>query len=240
VTLPKPGGQGKGQIADAPEATISTIPTPSRIAELIQASFPLTQVPSIPEIRLHKAGPQSGLWRFAEADRAFNSPYWAYHWGGGLALARYILDHPEIIAGRRVIDLGAGSGLVAIAAALSGAAHITAADIDRYAIVAIRLNAIANNVTVATLHEDLTIQPPPEADVILVGDLFYDEALARRITAFLDRCLAANITILVGDPWRAHLPRNRLDLLAEYPGHDFGTGNAAEPKTNAVFAFKLA
>lgn len=217
------------------EATISDTPTLPRIAELIQSSFPLTPVPSIPEIRLYKADPKSGLWRFAEADRAFDSPYWAYHWGGGLALARYVLDHPERVAGKTILDLGAGSGLVAIAAALSGAAHVTAADIDRYAIVATTLNAEANNVTIATLHEDLTTGPPPQADVILVADLFYDAALAHRVTPYLDRCLAAGITILVGDPWRAHLPRERLNLLAEYPGIDFG--GSASGATNAVFAW---
>ena len=239
ATLPKPGGQGKGQIAGAPEVRIPTTPTPEEIADLIRASFPLTPVPSIPEIQLHKATPQSGLWRFAEADRAFDSPYWAYHWGGGLALARYVLDHPETVAGKTVLDLGAGSGLVAIAAALSGAAHVTAVDIDRYAIAATTLNATANSVAVATLHEDLTTGPPPQADIILAGDLFYDEALARRVIAFLDRCLAAGITILVGDPWRAPLPRDRLRLIAEFPGLDFGSGSSAEPKTNAVFAFRL-
>lgn len=211
-----------------------------RIAELIQASFPLVAVPSIPEIRLHKASPQSGLWRFAEADRDFDSPYWAYHWGGGLALARFVLDHPETVRGRNVLDLGAGSGIVAIAAALSGADHVTAADIDRYAIAAIGLNAAANGVSIATLHQDFLAGPPPDADVILVGDLFYDEALAGRVTAWLDDCLAANITILVGDPWRRDLPRERLELLAEYPGHDFGSGAATEPKSNAVFVFRPA
>lgn len=222
------------------EATISDPLTPQRIADLIQASVPLAPVPSIPEIRLHKATPQSGLWRFAEADKDFDNPYWAYHWGGGLALARYVLDHPETVAGRTVLDLGAGAGLVAIATAKSGAAHVTAVDIDRYAVVATGLNATANSVTISTLLEDLTAGPPPDTDILLVGDLFYDEALAQRVTAFLDRCLAAGITILIGDPWRAHLPRDRLALLVEYPGHDFGSGSTTEPKTNAVFAFKSA
>lgn len=139
-----------------------------------------------------------------------------------------------------MIDLGAGSGLVAIAAALSGATQVTAADIDRYAVIATDLNAAANGVTITTLHDDLTTGLPPEANIILVGDLFYDEALAERVTTFLDRCLAAGIAVLIGDPWRAHLPRSRLALLAEYPGHDFGSGNATEPKTNAVFAFRPA
>lgn len=222
------------------EATISAVPTPQRIAELIQASFPLVAVPSVPEIRLRKASPGSGLWRFAEADTNFDSPYWAYHWGGGLALARYVLDHPDVVKGRTVVDIGTGSGLVAIAAARSGAAHVTAVDIDAYAIAAVGLNAAANGVAISALQHNFLEGPPPEANIILVADLFYEETLAQEVTAFLDRCLAANKQILVGDPWRAHLPRARLELLAEYPGHDFGSGAAGEQKSNAVFAFRSA
>jgi predicted nicotinamide N-methyase len=214
--------------------------TPSRIRELIQSSFPLTPVPNVPEIRLHKAGPGSGLWRFAEADKDFDAPYWAYHWGGGLALARHVLDNPQSVAGRKVLDLGAGSGIVAIAAAKAGAAYVTAADINHYAIEAIDLNAAANGVNITPLLADLTPGSPPEVDIVLVGDLFYDADLAQRVTAFLDRCLAANIQILVGDPWRATLPLSRLTLLAEYEGGDFGASDNAPQKKNAVFAFKPA
>lgn len=202
---------------------------------MIADSFPLTSVPGIPEIRIHKATPQSGLWRFGEADKDFTSPYWAHWWGGGLALARHVLDHPKIVAGKRVLDLGSGSGLVAIAAAEAGAAHILAADIDRYAIAAIPLNAAANGVTVDTYHGDLTTHSTPDADIILVGDLFYDAELATTVTAFLDRCLDAGVPALVGDPHRATLPLARLKLIAEYPGSDFGVG-ATETARNAVFA----
>jgi predicted nicotinamide N-methyase len=194
----------------------------------------------VPEIVLHRAGPKSGLWRLAESDKDFDTPYWAYDWGGGLALARHILNYPEIVAGRRVLDLGAGSGLVGIAAAKSGAKHVIAADIDRYAIVATGLNAMANRVAISTFFGDVTAGLPPEVDVVLVGDLFYEEGLARRVTAFLDRCLGSNIDILIGDPWRTFLPRMRLQLIAEYPGTDFGNGTQGEPKRNAVFAFRRA
>ncbi len=209
----------------------------SRARDFIRSNLPLAQVPGVPEIRLHKAGPSSRLSRLADTEPDFATPYWAYHWGGGLALARYVLDHPESVADRKVLDLGAGSGLVAIAAAKSGAAHVTAADIAPYAMAAIALNAAANSVTLATHLGDLTNGPAPAVDIILVADLFYAADLAEQVTRFLDRCLAANIDILIGDPWRAYLPRKRLKLLAEYPGLDFGDGTTRAHATNAVFSF---
>lgn len=196
----------------------------------------LAPVPSIPEIRTHKAGSRSGLWRLAEADDAFEAPYWAQYWGGGLALARHVLDHPDIVADRTVIDLGCGSGLVAIAAAKAGARSVTAIDTDPYAITATELNAAANNVAIATTCADILYGDPPATDIVLAGDLFYESDLAERVIAFFDRCLTANIEILVGDPWRASLPRERLELIAEYPGLDFGDTPTAT-RMNAVFRF---
>ncbi|MBX3431307.1 MAG: methyltransferase [Hyphomonadaceae bacterium] len=193
----------------------------------------------MPEIRTHKAGPHSGLWRLARADENFGAPYWAQYWGGGLALARHVLDHRNIIAGRDVIDLGCGSGLVAIAAAKADARGVTAIDCDPYAIAAARLNAAANSVAVVSICEDILDGDPPAADLILAGDLFYDPELGERVTAFFDRCLSANIEILIGDPGRAPLPRTRLKLLAEYPGPDFGD-SATVTRMNAVFSFGAA
>jgi len=197
-------------------------------------------VPTVPEVRVHKATPRSGLWRLAETDAAFGNPYWAYHWGGGLALARFVLDQPALVTGRRVLDLGAGSGVVAIAAAKAGAFSVVAADVDPYAIAAVGLNAEANGVKVETLLGDLTMGAPPDVDVVLVGDLFYEAELANRVATFLDRCLALGINALVGDPWREFLPRHRLELLAEYPGVDFGSGAQPGAAPNAVFAFRAA
>lgn len=213
---------------------------PAELIDFIQANLPVQPVPTVPEISVHKAVPTSGLWRLAQADDAFDAPYWAHHWGGGLALARYVLDHPDVVRGRSVIDLGCGSGIVGIAAARAGAREVTCVDVDLYAIVATELNAALNGVTLTTLRADILDGAAPAADLMLVGDLFYDEALAERVTAFLDRCLSANIEILVGDPWRATLPRARFRTIAEYPGPDFGSAEVTLDKKNAVFAFVAA
>lgn len=199
----------------------------------------LAPVPSIVEIRLHTAHEATGLWRLAEgADPP--PPYWAFPWAGGLALARYVLDHPELVAARRVLDLGAGSGLVAIAAAKAGAREAIAAETDPYGVAAVGLNAAANGVAVAVIADDITTGPPPPVDVVLVGDLFYDRDLALRVTAFLDRCRAAGIDVLIGDPRRAYLPHERLHLLAEYAVPDVGDVEGAATKPGAVFAFLAA
>jgi len=236
--LPEPDNR-RIEAADGSEGTAVDTRLPPGVLQFIRTNLPLGPVPSVPEIRLYKASPESGLWRMAETDKqGFGTPYWAYSWGGGLALARYILDHPRTVAGRRVLDLGAGSGIVAIAATKSGAREVIAADTDPYALAATGLNAQANAVTVSTLYGDLTGGPPPAVDIVLVGDLFYERELAERVTAFLDRCLAAHVEALIGDPWREFLPSPRLRLLAEYPGLDFGNGTTAAPRSNAVFSFE--
>ena len=155
-----------------------------------------------------------------------------------MALARHILDKPENVAGRRVLDLGAGSGIVAIAAAKAGAREVIAADVDPYAVAALGLNAAANQVTVSTILGDLTDGPPPLVDVIAIGDLFYERDLAERVSGFLDRCLGSGIEVLIGDPGRAFLPRSRLRLIAEYPVPDFGDALHASTNTSAVFALE--
>ena len=194
----------------------------------IRDNLPVAPVPGIAEIRLHKAAPDSGLRRLAEADAAgFGSPYWAYHWAGGLALARHMLDYPETVAGKTVLDLGAGGGLVAIAAAKAGARRVTAAETDPYAVAALRLNAVLNGVAVEVIEDDLTPAAPPEVDVILVGDLFYAPELAAKVTAFLDRCAMTGQAVLVGDPWRAPLPAERLSEIARYAVAE--TGKLTKP-----------
>nr|WP_145720442.1 50S ribosomal protein L11 methyltransferase [Mesorhizobium tianshanense] len=212
----------------------------------------IAAVPALPEIRLYAAHPTSGLWRLThpegrgaepeeeEADEDGpepQPPYWAYAWAGGAVLARYILDRPESVAGFRVLDLGAGSGLVGIAAAKAGASEVIASEIDRNGVAALGLNAAANGVTITVVGEDITAGPPPAVDVVAVGDLFYGRDLANRVMLFLDRCLAAGINVLIGDPGRAYLPRSRLRLLAEYRVPDVGeVGNAMKP--SGVFSFE--
>ena len=207
--------------------------------QFIRDNTSLTPIRSLPEIRLHTAHEATGLWRLSEPNPDGSDPpppYWAFPWAGGMALARHILDRPETVAGRRVLDLGAGSGLVAIAAAKSGAASVTAAEIDRYGIAAIGLNAAANGVAVTVIDRDLIDGPPHPTDLVTVGDLFYERELALRVTAFLDRCLAAGIDVLIGDPWRAYLPHGRVRLIAEYSVPDVGEVEDAAMKPSGVFA----
>ena len=198
--------------------------------DFIRTNLDLIPAPSVPEIQLFRAHPRSGLSRLLGEDGA--TPYWAYGWAGGTVLARYLLDHPEVAAGRKVLDIGTGSGIVAIAAMKAGAASAMAVDIDANAIAAATLNAEANGVEITTIEADLLDGPAPEADLILVSDLFYDKATAERLTAFLLRCDA---DILVGDPGRAYLPHPYLTAIAEYDVPDFGVGHSG--KSSAVYRF---
>lgn len=211
------------------------MPMPDTPAERIRRHLPVTRVPSLPDLRLHLAGPHSGLGRLLASNPGAGSPYWAHVWGGGLVLVRYLFDHPATVAGLRVLDLGCGSGLVAIAAARCGASHVTAVDVDPYAIVATALNAALNTVAVEVRCADLLDGPVPQADLVLVGDLFYEAALARRVAGFLDHCVAAGCPVLVGDPGRKPLPRERLEEIHAYPTPDFGTGGGLVQ--SAVYRF---
>jgi predicted nicotinamide N-methyase len=209
--------------------------TDADLQRFIQDNLPVQPVPGVPEIVLHKASPSSRLHVLAEQDEdGFGSPYWAHYWAGGLALARHLLDHLATVAARQVLDLGAGSGLVAIAAAKAGARSVLAAEVDPYAIAALRLNLALNGVTASVRHADLLGGEPPDVDLVLAGDLFYDAGLAERVSVFLDRCVASGIEILVGDPWRAPLPISRLTELARYDVAEAGDHTI---RPSGVFAF---
>ncbi|WP_337956260.1 class I SAM-dependent methyltransferase [Devosia sp. ZB163] len=183
---------------------------------------------------LYSAHPGSGLRRLEEQGWSRAAPYWAYIWSGGAVLARHLAEHPDAVAGRTVLDLGCGGGIVAIAAARAGARKVYAADIDRFARAATELNAAANEVAVEILPD---LDPLPPIDLILAGDVFYDAGAARRSTTQLDSFRAAGIEVLVGDPGRAHLPTDRLVELAAYDVPEFGAGPASTTPA-AVYAYR--
>jgi predicted nicotinamide N-methyase len=195
--------------------------TPARNA-FILANTRLKPVPHVPEISLHVADEAVPIWRKTEEEldaMGLAPPYWAFAWAGGQALARYVLDHPDIVAGKRVLDLASGSGLVAVAAAKRGAAPVIAADIDAFTEAAVSLNAETNGVYIEVVVRDLLDDPAPAVpryDVILVGDLFYERDTAARALAFLERHAASGARVLIGDPGRAYLPKDRLARLADY------------------------
>ncbi|EUB97466.1 ribosomal L11 methyltransferase [Rhizobium sp. CF080] len=178
----------------------------------------LVSPPHVPEIRLHLASEAHDLWLKTEEDLqeiGLQPPYWAFAWAGGQGLARYILDHPETVAGRRVMDFASGSGLVAIAAKFAGAADVLAADIDPWAASAIALNAAANEVEIRSTAED-QLGRAVEAEVILAGDVFYDWEFAAALIPWLTRLAGEGKLVLVGDPGRSYFPKDRLEQLAVY------------------------
>ena len=187
-------------------------------AAFVRAYARLGRVAHVPEIRLHQADEPIGLWELTEGE--FRSeqppPFWAFAWAGGQALARYLLDHPTAVAGRPVLDLASGSGLVAIAAARAGAARVRAVDVDPMAVAALALNARANGVAVSGELGDILDGEAGDAQVVLAGDVFYSAAMANRVLRFLLRAARGGARVLVGDPDRAFLPRARFRMLASY------------------------
>jgi predicted nicotinamide N-methyase len=181
----------------------------------VRSACPLRPVPQVEEIRLHLAGDALGLWQRTEDERGAGQPppFWAFAWPGGQALARYLLDRPGLVAGRSVLDLGSGSGLVAIAAARAGAAGVVASEIDALAVAAIRLNARANGVPVPVIAGDILGGDGDGAQVVLAGDVWYSRELAERVLGFLERATARGASVLVGDIGRAFLPRHRFRVL---------------------------
>jgi predicted nicotinamide N-methyase len=178
----------------------------------------LQPVPTL-GLRLHLADDVLGLWRATQlllGDPDAPLPYWGFAWAGGMALARYLREHPEAVAGRRVVDLASGSGLLAIAAMQAGASQATAVDIDPFAIAAIGLNASAAGVRVSATRRDILDEDPPDTDVLLAGDCWYEAGFAARVTPFLARAHEQGIDVLIGDPGRRYLPVDELTKLASY------------------------
>ena len=198
-------------------------------------------VPGLEELRLHLADEVLPLWHAVQVETGDPDPpvpYWAFAWAGGIAIGRYLREHPEVVAGRRVFDIASGSGLCAIAAMRAGASVATAADIDPFAAAAIELNARANRCRVTVVRRDVLDGDPPAAEVILAGDCWYDARLAERVLPWLQRARARGIEVLVGDPGRRHLPTGALVELASYDVRTTTELEDLEHKRGRVFALR--
>jgi predicted nicotinamide N-methyase len=184
--------------------------------DLVGSATARQPVPLVGEISLITAVPSLELWELWQRTGRDDPPFWAYPWAGGQALARYVLDNPGIVVGRRVLDVAAGSGLVAIAAAQAGAASVVAGDVDPHAVAAIAINASANEVAVEARAFDLAADGPGDAEVVLAGDVFYQKQLAELALRFLRAAAGAGADVLVADPGRAFVPAASLTALARY------------------------
>jgi predicted nicotinamide N-methyase len=188
-------------------------------AMFIRRNTAITATPLVPEIRLHLATEITPIWQATEETlerSGLPPPYWAFAWAGGQALARYLLDHPGSVAGRSVLDFGAGSGLVAIAAAKAGAASVLAAEIDHFAAAAIAANAALNGVNIAVTTADVLVTANFGGDLVTAGDVCYERPMAERVTAWLRVLAARGSLVLLGDPGRAYLPNESLRERARY------------------------
>jgi predicted nicotinamide N-methyase len=214
------------------------------VLDIIRSSTRVGSVPLVPEIRLHQATEPIGVWQrteLATGRTGLDPPFWAFAWAGGQALARYLLDHPRTAEGRRAVDIASGSGLVAIAAAMAGAAAVTGYDIDPLAVAAITANAAANGVTVHAACADILDRDgpdEPECDLLLVADAFYERGLAGRVTRFAERVRARGADVLVGDFGRAYLPRDRLTPLAAYDVPGLSALEDRDVKRTTVWALR--
>ncbi len=197
-----------------------TVPAPpiADRAAFIRTNTRLFAPRLVPEIGLHQADALVPLWRATEPDLAvlgLPPPYWAFAWAGGQALARYLLDHPETVAGKTVLDFGSGSGLGAIAAAVAGASHVIAAEIDAFGRTAIALNAAANGVSLEIVGADLVGHIDPGWQVVIAGDVCYEQPMAGRVSAWL-RSVADRACVLIGDPQRTYFDTEGLERVARY------------------------
>ena len=225
--------------AQTPAMSASAIADP---IAFIAANTRLRPVPLVPEVMLHVADEALPLWSKTEdelGEAGLPPPFWAFAWAGGQALARYLLDHPETVAGREVIDFASGSGLVAIAAMKAGARRVTAFDIDRFAREAIAINARANGVTLDISGDDLLAAPhAAAAQTVLAGDIFYQSDIAELAFGFLQRRAAQGAYVLIGDPGRSYLPKDKLTQLASYSVPVTRELEDAEIKATGVWTLK--
>ena len=207
----------------------------------IVAHTRILATPLAPEIALHVAEEATELWQKTEDELGaigLPPPFWAFAWAGGQGLARYILNHREIVAGKRVLDFASGSGLVAIAAAMAGAASVEASEIDAFALAAIALNAAENRVSIALREGDL-VGSDEGWDVVLAGDVSYQRDMAEAATAWLAALARRGALVLIGDPWRSYLARDALELIAEYSVPVTRALEDADIKRTGVFRFHI-
>ncbi|MEN9709042.1 MAG: hypothetical protein RIQ68_1450 [Pseudomonadota bacterium] len=209
-----------------------------RIA-FIRANTRLLPVPHAPEISLHVADEATELWSKTEeelGEMGLPPPFWAFAWAGGQALARYVLDHPELVRNKRVLDFASGSGLVGIASMKAGAASCTCVDIDAFSDAAIMLNAAANGVVVQSLCEDV-VGCDDGFDVILAGDVSYERDMAQRVTQWLRALATRGAMVRLGDPGRSYLARGELESVADYQVPVTRALEDAEIKRSSVWRF---
>lgn len=184
------------------------------LAQFITRQTEIASPSILPELKIYMASEVTPLWQLTEErlkQDGLPPPYWAFAWPGGQGVARYILDHPESVRGKRIIDFAAGSGIAAIAAMKAGAAQATATEIDPLALKAIELNAALNEVRIEMTGDIDMTQPPKDTDLILAGDVCYQQAMAARLTRWLWICVANGIRVLLADPGRAYVPLGGLD-----------------------------
>jgi predicted nicotinamide N-methyase len=210
---------------------------PAPTSDFIRSHTRLGTPSAVPEVLLHLADEPIELWERTEQERGgqLPPPFWAFAWAGGQALARYVLDHPDLVRDHAVCDLAAGSGLVAIAAARAGASSVTAVEVDPLAAAAIRINTAANDVAVAIRLGDVLDGDAAGADVVLAGDVFYSRPMTERVLPFLQRARDGGARVLVGDPGRAYLPRGLFTALATYDVPVTQALESAEIKVTTVW-----
>jgi predicted nicotinamide N-methyase len=213
--------------------------SPANLRAFVRRNTRLTPVPGLPGLRLQLADDVMVVMQLAggelgQPDPAL--PFWAFAWAGGLAVSQYLVDHPEEVAGRRVLDVASGSGLCAVVAMRLGAASVRAVDIDPFSQAAVALNARANGVRVGFSRQDLLDAPPPPCDVILAGDVCYEETMAGRILEWLRLAARGGTRVLLGDPGRTYLPAG-LQRLASYRVQTSLELEDAATKDSSVFTF---
>lgn len=187
------------------------------VTDFIVAQTRLATTPLVPEIRLHLATEITPIWQATEDwlnQRNIAPPFWAFSWAGGQALARYVLDHPELVRGRRILDFAAGAGVAAIACMKAGAKSVTAVEIDAVAAAAMRLNAMANAVDIAVLTDDIVGWDLADTDLLIAGDVCYEKAMAERVICWLRRLAGQGVEVWLGDPGRTYFPQTGIEKRA--------------------------